>query len=123
MTAIQSVAKIFETVSAHLLSQNAVSEDGTGTCRLRGDNGRRCAIGVLVMDEFYNEQLEGLGFAYYKADQDGPLPQALARSGIDAHDPLIVSLLNELEEIHDAGDTARWEEQLRGLGQEYGLSR
>ena len=39
---------IYERVSAHLLTQRAVSEDDNGSCRLRSSDGRKCAIGSLI---------------------------------------------------------------------------
>jgi len=43
----------YERVSAHLLTQRAVSEDENGSCRLRGGDGRKCAIGSLIRDDLY----------------------------------------------------------------------
>jgi hypothetical protein len=36
--------EIYEKVTAHLLTQRAVSEDQNGSCRLRSAQGRKCAI-------------------------------------------------------------------------------
>src|SRR5260370_13699152 len=49
--------EIYEKVTAHLLTQRAVSEDENGSCRLRSAQGRKCAIGSLVGDEWYKPAL------------------------------------------------------------------
>jgi hypothetical protein len=118
---MRALEEIFTTVRSHLLAQNAVSEDDGGSCRLRGQDGRRCAIGVLIDDAHYSERLEGLGIAYYTTGQDGPLLKALARSGVDAYQSRVVALLQDLEEVHDAGDVAAWHTQLDDLARRHEL--
>lgn len=55
--------EIFNTVATHLLTQNARSMgtapqmEGRG-CLYRGENGRMCAVGCLIKDEFYDPILE-----------------------------------------------------------------
>ena len=49
---------MFNTVREHLLKQNARSEDDAG-CAYRGADGCKCAVGVLISDEFYDKDLEG----------------------------------------------------------------
>jgi hypothetical protein len=56
-----SAKEIYERVSAHLLTQRAVSEDENGSCRLRGGDGRKCAIGSLIRDDLYSNDIEGIG--------------------------------------------------------------
>ena len=109
---MKGLNEIFETVRTHLLSQQAVSEDNFGSCRLRGRNGCRCAIGVLISDEHYDGGLEGLGISYYKAGEDGPLLHALALSGVDVSRSEVAALLQDLEDLHDAGHVAGWPVQL-----------
>ena len=52
---------MFDTVVAHLLTQNKRSMDYEGTCRYRSDDGTKCAIGCLISDDMYEEGLEGNG--------------------------------------------------------------
>ncbi|MEZ2353105.1 hypothetical protein [Caballeronia sp. RCC_10] len=118
---MRSNDEIFATVRSHLLSQAAISEDDGGSCRLRGRDGRRCAIGVLIDDRYYSERLEGLGIGYYKAGQDGPLLQALALSGVDAYEPRVAAMLQDLEDLHDAAEVAAWPVQLDALARRYGI--
>lgn len=119
--AMHSVDEIFAKVRSHLLTQRAISEDEAGSCRLRGRDGRRCAIGVLIGDRHYSERLEGLGIGYYKAGHDGPLLQALLLSGVDAYDPAVAALLEALEDLHDAGDVHTWEDELDMIARHHGV--
>jgi hypothetical protein len=49
---------IFDTVALHLITQGRRAIAGT-YCRYRAPNGDRCAIGVLISDEVYNQKMEG----------------------------------------------------------------
>ncbi len=84
---------IFDRVSTHLLAQNAVSEDEYGSCRLRSPEGRKCAIGSLVRDDLYDEELEGVGISYYRHAHDGKLLRTLYTSNVNAYDPNVIDLL------------------------------
>lgn len=42
---------IFNNVMGLLIQQNAKSQDAEGNCLYRGDEGRKCAVG-LIMDEY-----------------------------------------------------------------------
>lgn len=116
-----SAREIYERVSAHLLNQAAVSEDENGSCRLRGANGRKCAIGSLVSDEFYHPDIEGIGISYYRHARDGKLPRALYASNVNAYDPGIVDLLCELEQVHDDASIDQWPQLLTALGRRHGF--
>ena len=74
--------EIYEKVTAHLLTQRAVSEDENGSCHLRSAQSRKCAIGSLVSDEWYKPALEGIGVSYYR---NGDLLCALHASQVDAY--------------------------------------
>ncbi|MDP9158565.1 MAG: hypothetical protein M3O74_30515 [Pseudomonadota bacterium] len=106
---------ILVTVREHLLTQRAISEDESGTCRLRGRDGGRCAIGILIQDQYYCEGLEGVGISYYTTGQDGPLLRALLSSGVNAYEPTVGALLRDLEDLHDRGEISEWEAQLDEL--------
>ncbi|WP_018420706.1 MULTISPECIES: hypothetical protein [Paraburkholderia] len=110
-------------MSAHLLNQGAVSEDENGSCRLRGNNGRKCAVGSLISDEFYHPDIEGIGISYYRHAGDGKLLRALYASNVNAYDPDIVDLLCELEQVHDDASVDQWPHLLAVLGQRYGIIR
>lgn len=112
-----SAKEIYERVSAHLLAQRAVSEDENGSCRLRGGEGRKCAIGSLIRDDLYRSDIEGVGIAYYRHVRDGALLRALYASNVDVYDDQIIELLLELEELHDNTHVDEWPQLLAALGQ------
>ena len=111
--------EIYEKVTAHLLTQRAVSEDQNGSCRLRGAQGRKCAIGSLVSDECYKPALEGLGISYYRNARNGDLLRALHASQVDAYRADIIDLLIELEEVHDDTPVEDWPRLLAELGRNH----
>lgn len=113
--------EIYERVSAHLLTQQAVSEDENGTCRLHGDNGRQCAIGSLIHDEVYRPEIEGVGISYYQNTCDGALLQALYASDVNVYDETIIELLTELEEVHDNAQVDEWPALLTMIGRRHAL--
>ena len=52
--------EVFDRVVRGLASQDwKRSENDEGTCRLRGDHGRKCALGHLIPDKLYTETDEG----------------------------------------------------------------
>jgi len=111
-----SKKEIYERVSAHLLTQRAVSEDDNGSCRLRCEDGRRCAIGSLISDEIYCPNVEGIGISYYQHASDGALLQMLYASNVNAYDQEIMALLIELEVVHDDASVSEWPTLLVDMG-------
>ncbi|KAA1011325.1 hypothetical protein FVF58_15390 [Paraburkholderia panacisoli] len=112
---------IFERVRCHMLAQQAVSEDETGSCCLRGYQGRKCAIGCLIREEYYHPALEQLGISYFQNYPDSPLLQALAASGVNVRSRPLIDLLIELEDIHDGCAVSDWPSRLERLGREHGF--
>ncbi|MDN7183586.1 hypothetical protein M0D69_37375 [Caballeronia sp. SEWSISQ10-4 2] len=116
-----SAKEIYERVRDHLLTQRAVSEDENGSCRLRCNDGRKCAIGSLIRDDLYCPDIEGVGLAYYRHEHDGALPRVLYACGVDVYDERIVELLTELEELHDNAHIDEWPQLLAALGQRHAV--
>jgi hypothetical protein len=116
-----SAREVYERVRGHLLTQRAVSEDENGSCRLRGDDGRKCAIGSLIRDDLYCSDIEGVGIAYYQNSRDGALLRALLASGVDIYNEHIVKLLMELEELHDNTHVDEWPQLLAALGRRHAV--
>jgi hypothetical protein len=112
---------VYECVRRHMLTQQAVSEDEAGSCRLRGYQGRKCAIGCLIREEYYHPALEQLGISYLRNYPDSPLLLALAASGVDVGSRALIELLIELEDIHDATEVSEWPRRLEQLGRELGF--
>ena len=52
--------EIFDTVVNGLRKQNCQSwDEASGGCMYRGDNGAKCAVGLLLPDELYHRSMEG----------------------------------------------------------------
>ena len=51
--------KAYETIRAHLIKQGRPALDPmTGSCFYRTEGGLKCAVGFLISDEAYHEELE-----------------------------------------------------------------
>lgn len=53
-----NIRQLIETVAIHLSRQQAVSRDDEG-CWYRNWNGQACAIGCLIRDDNYTQEIEG----------------------------------------------------------------
>lgn len=53
-----TLTEISEKIRDHLTKQKALSKSDTGFCAYRGEEGRTCAVGCLITDEFYNPAAE-----------------------------------------------------------------
>lgn len=101
--------EVFLKVKNHLLTQNARStnrkvRDRNGQsvgCAYRGDQGRMCAVGCLISDEFYRTDLENLNCDVYAVQE------ALTLSGV-VLDTGTKHMLREIQSIHDNEVTESW---------------
>jgi hypothetical protein len=104
--------EIFDHVKNHLIKQGkpSVIQNKNNSkfvefnCAYRGTNGTSCAVGCLIKDEYYSEELEG------RLVEAEIVCQALSKSigrEINNED---IELLLELQELHDdaAKDTQYW---------------
>ncbi len=51
--------QIFDKVVTHLFKQKIPSIGSCGECSYRGNNGLKCALGIFIPDEIYNNNMEG----------------------------------------------------------------
>lgn len=68
--------EIFDKCLGHMRKQGTPCVNGDNICLYRGEGGARCAIGALILDEFYDESLEG------NTVDDSKVISALIKSGI-----------------------------------------
>ena len=100
--------EIFDAASVHLMGMDGPSLDMDGdACVYRGKdddcefNGQKCAVGLFIADEHYDDDLEGQGISGGQAVAD-----AVAASwGQDDLTVAQLDLLSDLQEAHD--DTSR----------------
>ena len=101
--------EIFDIVARHLLKQNARSSR-MNTCRYRGNNGMKCAIGVLIADDKYDWHLEA------RPVWDSRVQAALP-SEVRDHP----RLLRTLQLIHDQCEPETWLVSLKACAVQYNL--
>jgi len=99
--------EVFNTVVAHLRAQGKQSLSKDGTCAYRGEDGLKCAAGILIEDNEYVPEMEHrtfralltqAGASYYCAS----LAQRFT-------DPGIKEMIYTLQDVHDKADPKDWE--------------
>jgi hypothetical protein len=122
--------KVFDTVVAHLLTQNEQCRStlkGVNTCAYRGKFGLKCAVGVLIPDEVYSPIIEGESvneiFDPQEASDDGEMREALTRvkKAIRLRTNDERYMLESLQMIHDNFEPDQWQYELRKLAAELRL--
>lgn len=99
---------IFDTVSVHLLKQGKASMF-QGSCKYRNGEGLSCAIGCLIPEDCYKTSMEGWGVSeLIDGKEDGMV--------VNNDDPLVISVLNALQALHDRTPAHEWEHALGALG-------
>jgi hypothetical protein len=89
--------EILDIVAPALINQGCQSySTSLNTCVYRGPNGTKCAVGHLIPDEIYNDDMEGLNVK--------------SLSGIDGvpeyfRDNKILKFLSDLQMLHDDIDS------------------
>lgn len=117
----KSLQEVFTTVAVHLLRQNEKSMGQypsrnehmnghpVGGCMYRGDNGLKCAVGVLIPDSVYTLALEGECIA------GNNVRAALRLSSIDLGPATMENMLSALQRVHDNDPVYYWAERLSHL--------
>lgn len=99
--ATASEQEIFDTVARHLILQgvrsNRPGQRRPIICGYRGQDGTSCAVGCLISDEEYDEDMEGRGVQY--------LLEEFVEDDISHRTE---NLLSRLQEVHDESDVASW---------------
>lgn len=90
-----SAQEIFAKVYTHFVTNNQPrSMDAGGTlCMYRGEGGAKCALGVLIEDDEYDEKMEGADHGVTFLFDHGMLPARLVPH---------VRLIQSLQRLHDA---------------------
>lgn len=108
--------EIFDKVKAHLVQQNKKSMDsnspGNAVCAYRGINGASCAVGCLIPDSLYTEQIEGITIRSILnttclIEDQKKLKEVLIESvGELTHAKM--DLLKDLQDLHDYCTPDAW---------------
>lgn len=100
----------FDKVKTHLLTQQQKSQNSNSNiCLYRGPNGLKCAVGALIPDEEFKEELNNYSVVQYGMRT---LPSL---KGLD------IELLATLQIVHDESEVAEWENELRKVAEKFNL--
>lgn len=110
---------VYDTVRDHLLRQNRKSFMGPNglirTCAYRSLDGAKCAVGCLIPDIQYRRGMEFKDVS----DLFMSYPLEMEASGLD-HDTHI-SLLTQLQIVHDRCPLSDWRSQLEFVAHRFEL--
>jgi hypothetical protein len=110
--------EIFDTVARHLFTQGeragrrTVFHRTEFSCRYRGPNGTRCAVGIFIPDSAFDQSMEGVGMVGLLVDHGDKLPAWMRHNS---------ELLERLQTAHDLEENwvsttrMRWELSLAAL--------
>lgn len=109
----------FDLVAWHLINQGKRSsqvnpENGKESCLYHGDDGLQCAAGCLIPPGKYHPEMES------RCVSDAYMRQFIHEyDGWFGHD---MSLVSDLQDIHDDCNPDDWESMLRELAEDLGLN-
>ena len=97
--------QLFDTCVDHLFAQRTRSFDiEREICMYRGPNGTKCAVGALIKDEYYSEEMEGLTVDSHDGfGRNGPLAAIEKSIGRELTTSDVVMLLS-LQQAHDRAE-------------------
>jgi hypothetical protein len=117
--------QIFDRVKLHLLTQK-VKSVAHAMCLYHGPDNTSCAVGCLIPDKHYQQQIEGRAVsrlqAKYQNDSDHLLYEILKCSGIRVGNRPTLNLLNDLQYIHDYTEVGNWSKGLAKIARQYKLT-
>lgn len=112
-----TLQQIFDRVVTHLLTQKKPARDGSRCLYLTAD-GLKCAVGCLIDEKHYSFRiLEG------ERVSSPQVQAAVAKSlGVAELDHEMISLLSDLQVIHDTNYASAWRNELQFLAKCKGLT-
>ena len=111
--------EVFSYVKEFLLEQGEKSHSTKHGCAYRGEDNRKCAIGCLILDEFYDEAFEG----GLPTNSDGPKGY-LIRDALEKSLPnwkMNLDLLSDVQSIHDSYEVDSWHYEFSRRSEKYYL--
>lgn len=108
--------EVFDKVATHLLTQKKRSIDSKKGCLYRGPDGLKCAVGCLIPDEEYDPVME-VGITALLTGLDYLIGKPVV-SSLREH----LTLLTDLQLIHDAHEPLVWKEQLKKTARHFSLN-
>jgi len=126
-----SLQEIFETGTAHLLSQGNAALLPSGGGAYKGHCGG-CPVGNFIRPRDYRTSMEGIPVRYIGVDPNtvphymdsgvAALRRALLRSKINVYNDETVALLSCLQNVHDVFGKWEWRDRLASIAKQFGLN-
>lgn len=109
---------LFNRVATHLLTQGQrsiaanIAFNGDPGCAYRGEDGLKCAVGVLISDSRYTPKMENL-----------PVCQLITKFGkrLPKFFTVHYNMLASLQDIHDRSSEEHWRIDLERYAKKHGL--
>ncbi len=102
LTELVTDKDVFDYVSLFLINQNKKSELKEIGCAYRGLDGEKCAIGCIISNDSYSENLESLTVYDQKI-------QWAIRASLPNYNVLNETFLSQLQEVHDNHEPDEWQ--------------
>lgn len=97
----------FDKMVAHLRKQGAKSMQDT-LCMYRGENGMMCAVGCLIPDSEYSDDLEGIAISDMAEKPDC----------LEGFNP---DMIDDMQTCHDQHDVEKWEASFERIALRFNL--
>lgn len=107
----KSNQEIFDLAAPGLLKQGKRSLNPDGDCAYRGQDGLKCAIGLLIPDDLYQPGFEGAAAFALPTD-------AMTACGLWRHSDILAAL----QHLHDNTPPDAWAYNLLTLAERFNLS-
>jgi len=102
---------VFEFVKQHLINQGQKSVENEdidhNSCRYRGEENLKCAVGCLIEDHFYDPDME-------RKEITHDFVKVIVRQSLPNWKPNW-DMLQDLQELHDEHEPEEWEFRLEKL--------
>jgi len=110
--------EVFDQIVNHLRQQRAKSIDILGRCAYRGSQGKKCAVGVLINDDEYCDQMEGSPVCdLIDSESKSQYVSIELRDRLKPH----MELLRALQLTHDLSEIKIWEQQFKEIAEHFKL--
>lgn len=123
-----TIQEVFDRVVKHLLTQGNTSFSPNGSnCAYRGVDGLMCAVGCLIPDNLYNPLMDSDNDEFgFPKDIDGivehfGLESLFDFKVTDRSEEDFISLLADLQSMHDMRPPSTWESRLKLLATDHNL--
>lgn len=138
-----NLQETFDRVAIHLVEQNrqAILDDGS-SCAYRGEDGTKCAFGILIPDQLYSQCIENQTacailnpHVEYSVLENTPFDEEEIeeacrpirdyfgiKNPTESRAAEFISLIRELQRVHDSVEEMGWPEELARVGRDFNLT-